>query len=62
MMYAWRVEGVANGRLKKFGSRKILADFHGSRGLVFSAVVCVSESRFFDNVSSLRRFRPALCA
>ena len=29
---------------KTFGSRKILADFHGSRSLAFSAVVCVSES------------------
>ena len=42
------IEGVANGLSKQFGSRKILADFHGSRSLVFSAVVCVSESRFFD--------------
>ena len=32
---------------KKFGSRKILANSHGSRSLVFSAVVCASESRIF---------------
>ena len=50
------VLGVANGPLKKFGSRKILANFRGSRSLVFSAVVCVSESRFFDEAVSKSRF------
>ena len=33
---------------KKCRSRKILAHFHRSRSLIFSAVVYVSESRFFD--------------
>ena len=42
--------------LKKFGSHKILADFHGSRSLVFSAVVCVSQSRLFDEAASKFRF------
>ena len=41
---------------KKFGSRKILADFYGSRSLVFSAVVCVSESRFLDEAVSKSQF------
>ena len=41
------IQGVENDLSKKFGSHKILVDFHGSRSLVFSAVVCVLESRFF---------------
>ena len=46
--------------LKKFGSRKILVDFHLTRSLVFSAVVCFSVSRFFDKaVSKSRLYRPA---
>ena len=48
--------GGESGQLKKFGSRKILDDFHGSRSLVFSAVVYVSESRFFDEADSKSRF------
>ena len=56
-----RKQSVSNTRggewsFKKFGSRKILANFHRSRSLVFSAVVCVSESRFFDEVVSKSRF------
>ena len=51
-----RPEGVANGLSKKFGSRKILADFHGSRSLVVLAVVRVSESRLFDEAVSKFRF------
>ena len=50
------IKGVANGLSKKFGSCKILADFHGSCSLVFLAVVCVSESRFFDEAVSKSRF------
>ena len=33
---------------KNAGSRKILVEFHGSRSLVFLAVMCVSQSRFFS--------------
>ena len=32
---------------KNSGSRKILVEFHGSHSLVFLAVMCVSQSRFF---------------
>ena len=47
---------------KNIGSRKILANFHGSRSFVFSAVVCVSESRFFDEaVSKSRAFDQQIC-
>ena len=55
-MFPQTTKGVANGLSKKFGSRKILADFHVFRSLVFSAVVCVSESRFFDEAVSKSRF------
>ena len=48
--------GVTNGPLKNSGLAKILVDFHGSRSLVFSAVVCVSEPRFFDEAVSKSRF------
>ena len=54
-MFTFVVRG-GEWSFKKFGSRKILAVFHGSRSLVFSAVVCVSESRFFDEAVSKSRF------
>ncbi len=39
------------------GSRKILVEFHGSRSLVFLAVMCVSQSRFlYEGVSESRFF------
>ena len=39
---------------KNSGSRKILVEFHGSRSLVFWAVMCVSQSRFlYEGVKHL---------
>ena len=51
-----KIKGVGDGFSKKFGSRKTLVDFHGSRNLVFSVVVCVLQSRIFDGVVSKSRF------
>ena len=42
------------------GSRKILVEFHGSRSLVFLAVMCVSQSRFLYEGVSESRFFPRL--
>ena len=40
---------------KNSGSRKILVEFHGSRSLVFWAVMYVSQSRFlYEGVSESR--------
>ena len=42
---------------KNSGSRKILVEFHGSRSLVFWAVMYVSQSRFlYEGVSESRFF------
>ena len=42
---------------KNSGSRKILVEFHGSRSLVFLAVMFVSQSRFlYEGVSESRFF------
>ena len=47
--------GGGGGGLKYRGG-EWSADFHGSCSLVFSAVVCVSESRFFDEAVSKSKF------
>ena len=41
---------------KNSGSRKILVEFHGSRSLVFLAVMCVSQSRFLYEAVSESQF------
>ena len=42
---------------KTSGSRKILVEIHGSRSLVFLAVMCVLQSRFlYEGVSESRFF------
>ena len=38
---------------KHHGSRKIFAEFHSSRNLVFLAVMCVSQSQFFPSQERL---------
>ena len=40
---------------KNSGSRKVLVEFHGSRSLVFLAVMCVSQSRFLYKALSKSR-------
>ena len=54
VLFLYQIIHIRGGEwsFKKFGSRKILADFHRSCSLVFLVVVCVSESRFFDEAVS----------
>ena len=43
-------KGVVNGIWKKYGSRKILVKFHGSRSLVFlSGSVCLAVAIFLQS-------------
>ena len=53
-----QIKGVANGPSKTLGLAKIIfVEFRRSRSLVFSAVMCISQSRFlYEGVSESRFF------